>query len=134
MSEISRGSLTQEQVAAHTDALQRHYGEIVRPVSQYCNAFRNWQRVLGEKLEREGVDLTKPSEFSRGRMEGDAYFLRMYRALQALELPIMKSSLLARTIYDGEAVRTRMCPEHSGIWSGIGPCKHGCEMTGWIRE
>ena len=52
---------------------------------------------------------------------------------------IRKSSLLARTLYGGEAVRKVPCPEHKGRWSGCelseeSRCPHGCQLTGWLPE
>lgn len=52
---------------------------------------------------------------------------------------ITKSSLLNRLLYCGEKLRTQMCPEHKGMWSGLewGPsnaCPHRCQLTGWIQE
>jgi len=53
-------------------------------------------------------------------------------------LSIGKSNLLARILYSGEKVRTKMCPEHKGKWSGIewgdNACPHKCQLTGWIQE
>jgi hypothetical protein len=54
-------------------------------------------------------------------------------------LAIGKSNLLARLLYSGEKLRTKMCPEHKGTWSGIewgpdGACPHKCQLTGWVQE
>lgn len=53
-------------------------------------------------------------------------------------LQIGKSNLLARLLYVGEKLRTQMCPEHKGKWSGVEfsdtRCPHGCQLTGWIQE
>jgi len=53
-------------------------------------------------------------------------------------LQISKSNLLARLLYAGEKLRSKMCPEHKGKWSGIEfsdtRCPHGCQLTGWIQE
>lgn len=60
--------------------------------------------------------------------------------LGALRLAVVKSCLLDRLLYCGEALRTRPCPEHQGRWSGCcrrHPCPHGCDgpcgcRTGWV--
>lgn len=53
-------------------------------------------------------------------------------------LSIRKSNLLARLLYSGEKLRTVMCPEHKGKWSGIewsdNVCPHKCQLTGWVQE
>lgn len=53
-------------------------------------------------------------------------------------MQISKSNLLARLLYNGEKLRTKMCPEHKGVWSGIewseNVCPHKCQLTGWIQE
>ena len=56
-------------------------------------------------------------------------------------MQIRKSNLLARLLYDGQALRTMPCPEHKGHWSGckwpkdpkdLCPCMDGCNVTGWL--
>lgn len=54
-----------------------------------------------------------------------------------LRVAIRKSNLLYRLLYGGEPLRTQPCPEHQGVWSGIGTpdkpdCPHGCGFTGWL--
>lgn len=53
-------------------------------------------------------------------------------------LQIRKSNLLARLLYNGEKLRTKMCPEHKGKWTGIewgnNRCPPNCQLTGWIQE
>lgn len=60
------------------------------------------------------------------------------RRVEFVFLQIRKSNLLARIIYEGEKLRTKMCPEHKGEWSGIESsgniCPHKCQLTGWIQE
>lgn len=58
-------------------------------------------------------------------------------AAHSVSQAIERSSLLARTLYGGEKVRTRMCPEHKGEWDGqamLSGCPHQCDGTGWLRE
>lgn len=58
--------------------------------------------------------------------------------VERTSLAIHKSNLLARLLYSGEKLRTVMCPEHKGIWSGIEwsdtVCPHRCQLTGWVQE
>lgn len=60
-----------------------------------------------------------------------------------LRFMFMKSCLLDRLIYCGEPLRTRKCPIHEGVWSGVNfganRCPHHCEgrcgcTTGWMPE
>lgn len=44
--------LTDEEAKALLARLSRHYGEPVMPVSRYCRALRDWQRVLAERATR----------------------------------------------------------------------------------
>lgn len=89
-------------------------------LSTFCNAMRTWFRCIQQGIERAEAE---------GRIGHGADYADM---LLRIETDISKSSLLARLLYDGEELRTRECPEHKGRWSGIGPCRHGCGMTGWI--
>lgn len=132
MSDISQGSLTAEQVAEYTDALTRHHGEPVRPVSHYCEAFTAWSRAIGAKVRR--IENGEESDSEAG------YYKAISDALFTLTIPIYKSNLLARLIYGGEKLRTKPCPEHKGRWSGCeyGPIPCGCgagmNVTGWLAE
>lgn len=62
----------------------------------------------------------------------------MQDAVSRTFLQITKSNLLYRLLYRGEKLRTQMCPEHKGTWSGLeGPdssCPHRCQMTGWVQD
>jgi hypothetical protein len=134
--DVSRGSLTAEQVAEYTDALTRHYGEPVRPVSAYCEAFRAWSKAVGEKVKRlqDGTE--------RGYAHDREQWEQINAALGRLMIPIAKSNLLARLIYGGEKLRERMCPIHKGQWSGCSyhesdfacGCGAGANITGWLAE
>jgi hypothetical protein len=105
------------------DALGEYYGEPVRPVSQYCDAFEMWAKCL---LIRAGDAGT----------QRDASLDGALAAIASLTLPIRKSSYLARRIYGGERHRIAPCPEHKGEWMGLelpdNRCPHGCHLTGWI--
>lgn len=103
-------------------ALAEHYGEPVRPVSHYCNAFETWCRVVQENYPETS---SEAMSLVAGAIE---------RAYPTLWLAITKSSLLARMIYGGEELRTEKCPEHHGQWMGIFRCPHGCDGTGWLPK
>lgn len=107
-------------------------------------AEKAWEAYRAAKKEIE--DPLK-AYAAAGKMEFD----KRYYALQDLKsyesladavghvfLQISKSNMLARVLYAGEKVRTKMCPEHKGKWSGIewrdNQCPHGCQLTGWIQE
>lgn len=118
--------LTNDEANALRSLLSKHYGEPVRPVSEYCESFRSWHKALTDKVNREEGD-----EYGR-----DESLIRAKEALDALVMPIYKSSCLARLIYGEEELRTEMCPEHKGRWVGLpfgdNDCKHGCQYTGWL--
>jgi hypothetical protein len=110
------------------ESLVEYYGEPVRPVSQYCDAFRQWEKALRVLAETKG-----DSEYEQHRINqwGD-----VIKAIDTLKIPIYKSSYLGRRIYGGETHREEECPIHKGEWSGLSfkeePC--GCHLTGWIYQ
>lgn len=127
--DISRGSLTPKQVAEHTDALTRHYGERVAPVSEYCDAFRKWHQALKDKVAR--IDAGTEQDY------GGEQYREIADALDRLVIPIAKSNLLWRLIYGAQPLRTKPCPEHKGQWSGCKwdsycECMDGSDVTGWL--
>lgn len=116
--------LSDEEAKLMLHRLALHFREPVMPVSQVCEKLTDWARVVAANTK---AGLT---ELGRGWQ------------VESVIMAIKKSSLLARTLYGGEKVRTTICPEHKGVWSGIqapkdwgGPfCEHGCQLTGWIPE
>lgn len=100
--------------------LAKHYGEPVRPVSQYCNALRDWAKVASISEDEASV--------------------RAATYLHQAALQISKSNLLWRLIYGGEALRKEPCPVHEGRWSGYHwsdegepcACQYGLDVTGWL--
>lgn len=110
------------------EILMHHYGEPVRPISAYCNAFRTWRQAIADGLKRGDW---------RKNMGANAEMAKLLGTLNSLEIPISKSNLLHRLIYLGEELRLTPCPEHKGRWSGCGDeCEYGCNsgmnVTGWI--
>lgn len=123
--DVSQGSLTAEQVAEYTDALSRHYGERVAPVSDYCRGFYDWEQAILDKVQRLKAGTEKDYEAERWE--------RIAEALNIVGMAVGKSSMLNRRIYGGEKLRTEMCPEHHGHWMGLdfhGEC--ACHLTGWL--
>lgn len=127
---ITKGSLTPDQVTEYTDALTRHYGETVRPVSAVCAALSEYVDAL---IQNESDGPYSPQIGAMIREHG-----------QTILTYATKSALLARLIYAGEHLRTRKCPEHDGHWSGLAsaPLSCGCgdspdgrwgNITGWLR-
>ena len=84
------------------------------------------------KPTREQLDLY-------GQFTELASYEFLAKSVRDVFFQIGKSNLLARLIYGGEKLRTKMCPEHKGHWSGCvfreeDRCPHGCQHTGWIPE
>jgi hypothetical protein len=112
------GKLTDEQVKEMLLKLEDHFGEPVRPVSDYCKAFETWFGVVTKKAMQAGDRQTITS-------------------MNSVRISIKKSNLLARLIYGGEKLRTKECPIHKGKWNGqamLMGCEHNCDGTGWLRE
>lgn len=137
---VSRGSLSAEEVEHYTDALTRHHGEPVRPVSEYCAAFEAWGQALASRRSRiEAMPDADPMK----QHELDDPLTVLAGQVFAIGLAIRKSNLLSRLIYSGQPLRTEMCPIHKGRWSGYGhaafghehicECQEGCyDITGWL--
>lgn len=111
--------LTPEQANELRDVLTKHYRCRVATVTEYCEALREWARVMVESGYAPEV----------GEMAGKVMFL------------LYKSNLAARLVYMGEPVRTEKCPKHDGRWSGchwhddpedICECETGNNTTGWL--
>jgi len=119
--------LTDEAVQLRA-RLEEIEGEPVRAVSEYCAAFKAWDEAIKQRIEREPGN------------EETARWKSYSQALDLLRLPILKSNLLARLIYEGHEVRPEPCPVHGGHWSGCVwedlPC--GCvvggNVTGWANS
>lgn len=121
-------NLSASQAAEFERELTLYYGEPVRPVSQYCDAFRDWFKALKDKFEREDSGDEYLPDFR------DEALREVIEAARGLELPIYKSSMLYRRIYMGERLRTEMCPTHKGRWVGLPSLGNECEcdLTGWL--
>lgn len=105
-------------------------GVPVMPVTFFCDALKTWARLSGEPY---------PEENYEGENQRRAKF---YENVQHVFTQIMKSNLLARTIYGGEKPREKPCPHHKGRWSGCrlpeeteckGACLSDLNVTGWLR-
>lgn len=127
--DVTRGSLTAEQVADYTDALTRHHGERVAPVSDVCRAIGDFVFALVQN----GTDGPFDQVVGAAIREHGPTIMTF----------AAKSALLGRLIYGGEKLRTKRCPVHDGKWSGCAwnlTC--GCgdnadgsggNVTGWLR-
>jgi hypothetical protein len=106
--------------------LAKYYGESVRPISQYCQAFVDWHT---------GIQAMLSDQDAGGQEEN---WEGVNEALNVLQIPIRKSNMLWRLIYLGQQVRTEKCPIHQGHWMGYGecendpPCNSGWDITGWL--
>jgi hypothetical protein len=139
--------LDEKEVSEMLEKLERHFGEPVKPVGQYCAALKLWSSALRMKAERLDAQLkamSSPHEI----LKDDADRAKKFAEdVSHIFLQIMKSNLLARLIYEGESLRTEMCPVHKGVWSGCfwaekddANCKcqwsqdgHiGSNVTGWL--
>lgn len=134
--------LAEEMLAVLSD----YYNEPVMPVRAYCRALEAWAKVqvkneaaeIAEKVKelRENPTLAIALGGERGITSERNRGWRFH--LDSVLLAIRKSNLLHRLIYLGEPLRTEMCPEHKGRWSGCQPepCPHGCSsginVTGWL--
>lgn len=118
--------ITEAEALEMRKKLSEYYGEPVRPVSEYCAAFRIWNEELHERhARRKGTD--------------EEQYDGWVKDLGTIRLQVSKSNFLWRLIYLGEKKRTRMCPEHKGGWFGLqgdthNICLHGCDKTGWLPE
>jgi hypothetical protein len=128
--------IPEERLQEMLDDLRQHYGEPVRPVSEYCQAFYDWQKVWGEKIKRID-DGKEPDQWT----EDPRHARKILEALNFIMLPIIKSNYLWRRLYGDGLHRTEMCPEHKGRWSGYSHdracdygCNHGYDLTGWLPE
>jgi hypothetical protein len=113
---------TEEQAESLLRDLTDYYGEPVLRMSSYCDAVRTWAKCMLQRSRDPKSDY----------MDRDGSSWTNY--IGQIELQISKSNLLARLLYGGEKLRTKRCPIHDGVWSGIGECEHGCQLTGWIPE
>jgi hypothetical protein len=120
--------MTEPEAQEMLAKLSVHYREPVRRISEYCEAFEHWLRVIDESAACDEHSPWKNEEWV-GHIDG-------------IRLAVRKSCLLDRLIYDGQKLRQEKCPKHQGRWSGIdgGPsmphshCEHGCDLTGWLPE
>lgn len=120
--------LTDAEAEALLKKLSEHYQQPVQPIDRYCEALRTWEHAIRDRAQR--------SAEAKSRSAQDD--LKMAQDVNHVFLQIRKSSLLARLLYGGEKLRSKMCPVHQGKWSGLehsgNECHHGCGLTGWIAE
>jgi hypothetical protein len=121
--------MEQREAEAMLEQLSQYYGEPVKPISQYCEAFRTWRKAIQAAYEREPEG---PWKCQYGDMARD---------IHETSLHVAKSNLLARLLYEGEELRTEPCPVHKGRWSGCAwgddacpHCMSGSNITGWLPK
>ena len=123
------------------EKLSDYFGEIILPVSDFCDALWDWAEAIEDKFRREtGREPSLKALLAEDDLDfhGSMYAPFIRHAFVDIE----KSGLLSRLIYNQEEKREYMCPEHEGeievaIWMGhpdVDPCPHGCEGTGWLHE
>ena len=131
---MSEPLLTDEQAQRMLRLLSAHYGERIAPVSQTCEAIRDWVAACLVAAD----EYKQPPEGKRG---SPPPLYRVRDMIGIIELEISKSDYLRRRIYAGEPHRTVKCPVHKGRWSGIiPPDERYCpcmdpsgNMSGWIH-
>ena len=137
MPENQYDPLTEEEAEEMLVRLSEHYRQPVMPIGRYCDRLKEWFRIMSRNVSKKALDAAAAAS-SAGKPRPP--FHDPYRRVL---IDIRKSSLLARTLYGGETLRTEQCPVHKGTWSGCrpGPCPHHCgsdlegrngEHTGWI--
>ena len=156
-------TLTDQEAEEMLLRLGRHFRQPVLPIQRYCASLYTWRKALCDRAHRAryalwpGID-KELGVYARSRIETataqsthDTERTPRDHAIQELGsfkaeadaaertfFSISKSNLLLRLLYQGEALRTRMCPDHKGRWQGIDfdgtGCSHGCQLTGWIAE
>lgn len=156
--------LSDDEAKEMLSKLAQHFGEPVMPVGRYCAALNLWASALRMKAERlntpwvcdgtcSGDELGDCNHASRtteamDQTKRDAdHATKFADEVGGVFMQISKSNLLARLIYEGESLRTEMCPVHNGVWSGCGwaekdenncKCQHsqdghiGSNITGWL--
>jgi hypothetical protein len=92
---------------------------------EFCKAFHTWAEACQTELATD----TEDQKEWRKAFADHWDFMR---------IAIRKSCLLNRLIYAREPLRTEMCPEHKGKWSGCVweklecGCQFGPNVTGWL--
>jgi hypothetical protein len=116
--------MTDAEASEMLARLTEHFREPVLPLSKVCSAVGDTFRCWQEEVARN------PHSWMKERAPH----------LQQILTDIRKSALMGRLVYDGQKVRTKMCPIHHGkqdmhIHLGVEPqCFHECDGTGWLRE
>lgn len=133
--------MTDEEAAEALKALAKHYRQPVLPLDRFCAAITTWFRAIEQNNTdpalRRGAPFLAENTWRPEYQHGHSYA----GLLPRIETDIHKSYLLARLIYGGEKLRTRMCPLHLGHWDGPAQlgfpdqvCPHGCGGAGWLPE
>lgn len=138
MARLQEHLLHADTVESRTQGLELHYKCVVRPVTEYCEAFYDWLKAL-EVAHKEWDE--KPEESKQWHSPPPLYNSKEH--IGFVLMAIGKSDYLRRRIYAKEPHRTEKCPVHQGKWSGIRwptePPMEGClcqdpdgNVSGWI--
>ncbi len=121
---------TEEELRTMHFALEQHYGEPVRPVSEYCKALETWKDCI------QKLNATKPHQDEKVGTIMGYQGAEYHQHLDHIYVDIKKSNLLFRLIYVGEDFRPVRCPVHDGRihFDTTIPCPNGCDHTGWCFE
>lgn len=95
--------MTEREAKEMLEKLTKHYKQPVMPISKYCEAISTWMTVMQNKAR------AKEEKAGRPRDEWGPL-----AKLHLVRMSIMKSNLLWRMLYRGEALRTIACPVHGG--------------------
>jgi len=139
---VNEKKLSDEEAKEMLKRLSEHFGEPVMPAGQYCAALNLWAAALRGKVERLEAAMREPGHSASDEHKHCKEFANM---VGHVFMQIYKSNLLHRLIYQGESLRTEMCPIHKGVWSGCVPpdenpcaCQKtqsggtGSNVTGWL--
>jgi hypothetical protein len=118
------------------------YDRVKEPFSAEADArsYAAWKLHEAEKkVDRNDGLPRSPRDQSLQELRAQEAFLGQ---IHFVFTQIRKSNLLNRLLYQGQKLRTRMCPVHQGRWSGCAwealPC--GCQngaganVTGWLLD
>lgn len=124
--------MSDDEAKALLGQLSAYYGEPVMPLHRFCDAITTWFRSIEANCREP--DLIRNPEHPEYQHGADYHML-----LRRIEVDITKSDLLYRLLYNGQQLRTKMCPDHKGHWDGpssvgLETCPHGCDGTGWLRD
>jgi hypothetical protein len=112
--------------------LEKHYGEPIWPISDFCDRLGLYIQALKEGREDKRAFYTSSpysKEITDFLIDNGPTIITFAR----------KSNLLFRLLYLRQPLRTKKCPKHQGHWSGCKfgldgcECQVGFDVTGWLE-